>query len=119
MATEKRLPFYFPDGQKKFALITREPFSFLRRNCCGKAHEKSTSAVRERGALFEKIFEAVTSERLEPPRLSRQPVQKISREKRVGENLQRRLRRFVEQTKSCDFPLDSRVCVERKDEGRG
>src|SRR6266496_1201894 len=113
MAPEKRLPFCSPDGQKKFALIAGEAFSFLRRNYCRKAHEESTSAVRERGALFEKIFEAVTSERLESPRLSRQPVQNISGEEGVCENLQRRLRRFVEQTKPYDLPLDSRVCVER------
>src|SRR6266496_3867046 len=112
LATEKRLPFYFPDGQKKFALITGEPFAFLRRNSCRKAHEKSTSAVRERGALFEKIFESVTSERIEPPRLSRQPVQKISGKEGVCENLQCGLRRFVEQTKSSDFPLDLSVCIE-------
>src|SRR6266496_2079469 len=112
MAPEKRLPFCSPDGQKKFALIAGEAFSFLRRNSCRKAHEKSTSAVRERGALFEKIFEAVTSERLEPPRLSRQPVQKISGKERLCENLQCGLTRFVEQTKSSDFPLDLSVCIE-------
>src|SRR5262249_48178962 len=103
----------FPYAQKKLTMVAGKPCSVLCGNCRGKAHEKPTSAVRKRRMLVQKIFEALTSKRPELRRLPRQPVQNISGEKRICENLQRRFRRFVEHTKSRDLPLDLGIRVER------
>src|SRR5262245_49111541 len=99
-------------------MIAGKPCSVLCRNCRGKAHEKPTSAVRERRMLVQKNLEALTSKRPELRRLPCQPVQNISGEKRICENLQRSLGRFVEKIKTCNLPLDLSVCVERQDKRR-
>src|SRR5262249_25170013 len=108
-----RLPSGFPDAQEKFAMIAGKPCSVLCGNCRGKAHEKSTSAIRKRRMVVQKNFEALTSKRSELRWLPCQPVQNISREKRICENLQRGFRRFVEKTKSCNLPLDLSIRVKR------